>query len=512
MHQGVPHSTGIASWLLAVALIGVQQAVALNLRLSTWEPCGQEDHQIVGIPVGQSRLVRFGWGETWTQASLADGAICDAAAFAGVDPLPHVQKACECLRSSTAAQAQVSERVELDLHWRDCAAEGESCTCSSGLVRFGSDTRWAYRRGDDGKEAETQVPCSSSSFPGEDPAPNTPKRCWCAGQHAKQAEVKVGVVLLSRRPADLGTWLQYHIRYMGVEHVFMQVEDTPEFNATWAALSPALHEHVTVWYAAEDGFGGDHRPFNDYESLQQRQEDAMMRAKELSQHMGLQWLFHIDDDELLYTPLHRRVGDILAAIPSSDDQVYVPNVEAVYESPDVQHCFEQTAAVNMNAYKFSSYANGKAAVRVTTADTVAAGPHQWRDSFGQELPSFHLDSLPFGPPLILVHYESCPFTRWEEKFWELGNTIPARIEAIPFPFYRESIKRMQHCRGLGHGLAALLEGRIHKKRAQLPDEAECSVESLRELWSSYKSKANTALTREDLMTLAIPWQTVMNME
>eukprot|EP00971_Amphidinium_carterae_P160822 3188673-Amphidinium_carterae.1 len=30
-------------------------------------------------------------------------------------------------------------------------------------------------------------------------------------------------------------------------------EDTPEFNATWAALSPALHEHVTVWYAAEDG-------------------------------------------------------------------------------------------------------------------------------------------------------------------------------------------------------------------------------------------------------------------
>jgi len=445
---------------------------------------------------------------------LTDGAICDTTAFAGVDPSPGVQKACECMFSSgSAAHEQVSVREELGMSWKDCAAEGGTCTCNSGVVRFGADTRWAYHRGDNAAaNAATSVECSSSSFPGDDPAPGTSKRCWCAGKQATQPEVKVGVVLLSRRPADLGTWLQYHIQYMGVEHVFMQVEDSPEFNATWASLSPSLHEHVTVWYAAEDGFGDDHRPFNDYESLQQRQEDAMMRAKELSQQMGLLWLFHIDDDELLYTPLHRRIGDILAAIPSSDDQVYVPNVEAVYESPDVKHCFEETTSVNMNAYKFASYANGKAAVRVTTADTVAAGPHQWRDSLGQELPSFHLDSLPFGPPLILVHYESCPFGRWEEKFWELGNTIPARIEAIPFPFYRESIKRMQHCRGLGHGIAALLEGKIHRKEAQLPDEAQCSVESLRELWSSYKSKANHALAKEDLMTLSIPWQTIMHME
>ena len=40
--------------------------------------------------------------------------------------------------------------------------------------------------------------------------------------------------------------------------------------------------------------------------------------------------------------------------------------------------------MNVNAFKFASYANGKAAVRVTDAAAVPAGPHQWRDLDGAE--------------------------------------------------------------------------------------------------------------------------------
>eukprot|EP00971_Amphidinium_carterae_P137051 2715905-Amphidinium_carterae.2 len=104
----------------------------------------------------------------------------------GLEMFAHHRHKSEIQKQHTITHVKVSERVELDLHWRDCAAEGsarvlvtrphhdrenalhktdeeswrsvhptsealdtrgESCTCSSGLVRFGSDTRWAYRRG-----------------------------------------------------------------------------------------------------------------------------------------------------------------------------------------------------------------------------------------------------------------------------------------------------------------------------------------------------------------------------
>mmetsp|Transcript_25431 Transcript_25431/g.59192 ORF Transcript_25431/g.59192 Transcript_25431/m.59192 type:complete len:508 (-) Transcript_25431:50-1573(-) len=496
-----------------LVLIGARQSLALNLHIRTstpWIDCGNEGEHIfaAGGDYGETRLVRFGWGQTWLQGRVALGSLCSKDAFGGQDPLPDVRKACQCLSSQASASAsQVDAVTELGTAWTQCAEEGALCQCASGVVRFGTTSRWAQLAS---AGQSTSVQCVADTSVG-DPAPGQAKQCWCRGEQDQKDEARVGIVLLSRRPVDLSMWLQYHIRYMGIEHIFMQVEDSPEFNGTWNSMSAALQSHVTVWHATGEGFGPDQRPFNDYETLQDRQMSAMGRAKELSQQMGLHWLLHIDDDELLYTPLHQRMGELLAEVPPNTEQVYIPNVEAVYDSADVQHCFTETTEVNMNAYKFASYANGKAAVRVSS-DAVAAGPHQWRNSLGMELVSFHLESSSFGSPLLLVHYESCPFTRWEEKFWELGNTTPERVSAIPFPFYKDSIKRMQQCRGLGHGLAALLEGRVGRRSNLTPDEADCSQQSLKQLWSSYKSRANSALAPQDLMQVSIPWKEILAMQ
>jgi len=328
-----------------------------------------------------------------------------------------------------------------------------------------------------------------------DPSEGVTKECWCEqlapaaarGGHGtgSHGHSRVAVVMLSRHPPDLRLWLEYHLGYMGIEHVFMQVEDTPEFNSTWQALHPSRQRQVTVWRAPSVS-GPDKRPADDYETLQHRQTKAMRLAKEASVNMGIQWLVHIDDDELLYAPIHRPVGDILAAMPGGFDQVYIPNSEAIYPSADVQNCFAQTTEININAFKFVSYANGKAAVRVSDSAAVPAGPHQWRDLQGRELPSIHLDAQPFGAPLMVVHFESCPFSRWEDKYWELGNTPAWKVNRIPFRFYRESIEKMQNCRAGG-------------------SDPECSDEALRSFWASWKTEANSDLRRQDLMPIRIPW-------
>eukprot|EP00438_Fugacium_kawagutii_P001664 Skav236335 [mRNA] locus=scaffold97:301234:302966:- [translate_table: standard] len=110
---------------------------------------------------------------------------------------------------------------------------------------------------------------------------------------------------------------------------------------------------------------------------------------------------------------------------------------------------------------------------------------------------------------MVVHYESCPFSRdlavlvfHEDKFWELGNTSPEKVSQIPFPFYRKSISTMQICRSEVHPSAS--------KSIQLPQSIPGipgSLEaSLKQLWSEFKTVANPALTLEDLMPIHIPWE------
>jgi len=55
-------------------------------------------------------------------------------------------------------------------------------------------------------------------------------------------------------------------------------------------------------------------------------------------------------------------------------------------------------------------------------------------------PYVQMSSLSPFNPLLLVHFESCPFERWERKFYKLAKLTDAELEKIPFPFYRDSIR------------------------------------------------------------------------
>jgi len=332
------------------------------------------------------------------------------------------------------------------------------------------------------------------------------KECWCEqAPKTPRPIAKVAVVLVSRRPPDLETWVKYHLDYAGVDHVFLQIEDTPEFQKLYDALSPARRSRITMWSEKDEAVttstanDGGKRPQDDYSTLQARQIATMSRARDLAEKEGIDWLVHIDDDELLYVPTHRKVGEVLAALPQTYRQAYVPNVEAVYKDAGVKNCFAETHEVNTNPYAFVSYANGKSAVRVGKSeneDLIPAGPHQWKSSMGLEVNSVHLDREPFGAPLLVVHFESCPFTRWEDKFWELGNTTPDKVKGIPFPFYRDSIARFQLCDRL-------------KMSAGAKPDAECSQESLQNLWASYKTRHNRLIRRQDVMPINIPWMSIL---
>lgn len=447
-----------------------------------WDLCADE-----GQLLPQTGRVRFGWGRSWVFSTLPVGAACSVNSF-GEDPKPNIRKNCYCAAKAAGGTASNDAKEDFGTVWKRCsAAEGDTCQCTN-QMRFGTGSRWLVANVSQNVSGMT---CSASSFAGLDPSVGKPKECWCDIPAPHRRRTGLAIVMLSRHPSNFDVWLEYHLGHMEVDHVFVEIEDTPDFNEILKKLKNNWVQRVTVWKSMPAP-GSDSRPVDDYESLQKRQLIAMMRAKESSLKMGINWLIHMDDDELLHSPSHRPAGEILASTPAEFEEAYIPNVEAVYTSSSTNNCFTETSTININPFKFNSYANGKAAVRVTDERAYPAGPHQWRDSSGYALPAIHFDRQPFGAPLMIVHFESCPFGRWEDKFWELGNTSPEKIKKIPFKFYRQSIEMMQHCRETGNSRA---EG--------------CSDSAFRDFWSKWKTAQNPSLSSEDLMPLDIPWSQIL---
>eukprot|EP00933_Yihiella_yeosuensis_P004410 TRINITY_DN108778_c0_g1_i1.p1 TRINITY_DN108778_c0_g1~~TRINITY_DN108778_c0_g1_i1.p1 ORF type:complete len:509 (-),score=70.77 TRINITY_DN108778_c0_g1_i1:90-1616(-) len=460
-----------------------------TLPETAWDKCADEDGDIQF-----AGLVRFGIEGAWSVAEVAAGTKCSIASFNHEDPKPYHRKICQCAKESVVKRTVLKE---LGVDWERCAGEGQTCTCTSGFVRYGESHRWATLNKGLGA---APTPCSITSF-GEDPSLGHLKECWCALAKETKKPLKTAIVMLSRHPAQLKRWLEYHLEHVKVDHVFIKVEDSPDILATVKKLPGKLQNQITLW-GSEPGDAASlvrqsyssSRPKDDYTTLQNRQREAMTRAKKASSQMGIDWLIHIDDDELLYVPSQRTVGELLASMPSEYDQAYIPNVEAVYESSNAKDCFGEAKEVNLDIHYFQGYVNGKPALRVSS-NAAPAGPHQWRvPQTNYELASLHLDREPFGAPLMLIHYESCPFSRWQDKYFHLSNTSPSEVSKIPFIFYRQSINKMQRCRSADGSPNFNLAG--------------CSERDLRAFWESFKTRKNTHYSSESLMPIKIPWDKI----
>lgn len=480
------------------------RSLAVETENSQWQPCAAE-----GQTISRSGKVRFGWGSSWVNNFVQAGSPCAVETFHS-DPMPRVVKVCECEPQRPRPNGSVLSTVSTDtkdasksfmdfgVTWTHCGVENELCSCASGKVRFGTGERWILADLD----ANITVTCSPKGLAVSDPFVNRRKECFCRSGPSPPTTAKVAIALMSRQPIDIATWLKYHVFYMGLDHVFLEIEDTPGFSDTLFSLPKAIQDKITLLQidVPVHGWGpGGERPTDNYKTLQNRQMYLMSRAQSEAAKMGMDWLVHVDDDELLYSNSGRRLGDILANMPDHVYQLHLPNTEAVYPSSEVRNCFAETSEVNTRRSRYASYANGKSAIRLRyTEELRPLGPHMWamvKD--GGFPPSLETNEEPFGAPLTVLHYESCPFRRWEDKFWGLAVTTPDEIAEMPFPFYKESIKRMQHCRSQT----------VHEP--VLLDVPGCQEEQLVSLWSRWKTRKNHHLRDEDFMPIHIPWKQIL---
>ncbi len=238
--------------------------------------------------------------------------------------------------------------------------------------------------------------------------------------------LKVGITLMTRKPHCFDWWLRYH-RSLGIHHVFVHVEDTPE-------LLPLLNSDefagfVTVT-TGSDGSLDTHKvdSADNYYTLMARQERQVRRSMALCRERGYDWLFHVDDDELLHFSV--PFSTLADTLPMGVSCMVLVNIEACPKNLGSECVFEDIKTFSQ--HKMLAYRNGKSAGRVI--DSNWHGPHRFTGSY-------HV--VPVERACVL-HFESCTYEGWRNKFLKHREIGEQKKLDIPFPFYRDSISLFQN--------------------------------------------------------------------
>ncbi|KAL1512422.1 hypothetical protein AB1Y20_005678 [Prymnesium parvum] len=270
-------------------------------------------------------------------------------------------------------------------------------------------------------------------------------------RRSRAAGSSFAIATVTRSPHRFDRWLAYHQR-LGAARLFVCVEETPSALAHCTALGALVRlRHARA--AA-----------NPYETIIQRQEAHVDWALAECARLGIAWLVHCDDDELLF--LGARFESVAAACPREASCIVISNVEAVpsTESSDFTtistFCFDDDG--------FLAYVNGKSAGRV--GHCRAFGCHRF-------------SGVEWEAPrelICILHFESCPYSRWHDKFRHYARlTRPTRHTNMPFRFYVDSI-------------AAHREAQAAREAGALEDSIDAR---LRAFWRKRKQRHYLAYSR-----------------
>jgi hypothetical protein len=283
------------------------------------------------------------------------------------------------------------------------------------------------------------------------------------------------VTTLIHAQETLASFMAYHLG-IGIDHLFLFFDDPQE------AILQGIASSSQVTVLVNDAqLRSQWQTGRLYPELQSKKENPDVRqlfhveiAIHLAREKGIDWLLHVDVDELLYLPreeLHEHFAWLDA---QNITHITYPNYEAVTERMDVRDYFREVSLFKKNPLhlsqqakawltanqeperqhpggvnrvnpRFLAYTNGKSAARIE-AHLLPWGSHQFTLRKGkvsyQKKQVVDVQQLTGLPSPLILHYAECGFEHFWRKYRHLGafptefpggqkvaQTIPFRWQA-----------------------------------------------------------------------------------
>lgn len=228
---------------------------------------------------------------------------------------------------------------------------------------------------------------------------------------------KYAIAVMMRKPTDVALWFDHH-RKAGISRFYVRLEDSP-------GVAAFLKTQADVYF--EEGKSDEE---NNYTNQITRQRDFVNSVLPMAQKEGVEWLFHIDVDELL----EGNIDATLAAVPKNLLIGKLKNAEAVYGEGEPT-CFSAKQFIRCDkGGPCTAYVNGKGVARPVAGVTLG-GAHDF--VYKGVVDPVVTYQLPFDD-LHVLHYDSCTLGTWLEKFAHMSKK--AKLDDIVFPYYKKSIE------------------------------------------------------------------------
>ena len=251
---------------------------------------------------------------------------------------------------------------------------------------------------------------------------------------------KIGLVVKTRQPLDFYNWLRYYLEILGLDMIFIGIENTPHLAVSLSdwAFQMGHDPRIQILEDLEDI---DNE--NTYEHQMIRQNSLVQKAIHEAREKKIQYLLHLDDDELLVVSkkedysLHQWVKTNSLRLASVAD-IHFNNAEAIFNTPSSQKkeiCFLEEPLFYHGCWESScrSYANGKSMGNLAFPRLSSHGPHYFQGGPQWQVPPSEI---------MVLHFDSCSLEKWRDKFKNLANISKDVFQRIPFSFYRESIQKV----------------------------------------------------------------------
>lgn len=248
---------------------------------------------------------------------------------------------------------------------------------------------------------------------------------------------KTCIVTTVREPgAPLESFLKYHLK-LGFTHIFVFFDDpedkdseiaTKFSSVTAIPCDEALHFQQAYMGQLYD----QHAPYVQ-NTVMSRQILNLETGIQLALEMDMDWILHIDVDELFYCS-EGSVTDYFSTLSPDIEQVMFPPLEGAPESFEMIDYFQEVTLFKQNfrllksqdlspyfqAYPrkwyFLGYENGKSAARLKE-NLLPAGVHSFQYGSSGEL----YPATAFVQNPCILHYINCGFNFYQRKYNHLGN-------------------------------------------------------------------------------------------
>lgn len=260
---------------------------------------------------------------------------------------------------------------------------------------------------------------------------------------------RVGIVSSQRQPADPFTWLKVHVD-AGITAFYIMFEDSGDLpeqmkqfvTETLQRTQPKRAPSLVFYYETRDV---DRSKEKNYHDLMDRQQAWVNKALAIANKDGVDWVFHIDDDEIAFPGNSKGMRTWPQVLQEELDpscmSVHVQNLEAFSAPKPTAPYFRDPTVRYLPrdcAHLYAAYANGKSASR-TVSPQSAHGPHYFGPGKTCELSTDkgavgHFEGLSMGTD------DTVPPARWVEKNrLRIGNDM----SKIPFQATIDGVAAVQ---------------------------------------------------------------------